>query len=76
MPEAGFLIDICDGIIIAQMEQNLWAEKDLYYLLLYILRSPESILKITGPFWKDLIKEEMKFNWKPIQELLDSKKFR
>ena len=36
-PNPKFLMDICDGIIIAQMEQDLRSEKDLFNLLVYIL---------------------------------------
>ena len=43
-----YLVELCEGVMIAQIENNLKVEKDLYNLLISILRSPETIMKITN----------------------------
>lgn len=48
MPDTEKLFEICEGILIAQLEGDLRKEKMLYDLLIRIYRSPETLLKITG----------------------------
>ena len=43
------LFDVCEGIFIAQLEGDLVREKKLYDLLIRMYRSPETLIKITGP---------------------------
>lgn len=42
------ILDICEGIFIAQLEGDLVREKKLYDLLIRMYRSPETLIKITG----------------------------
>jgi hypothetical protein len=47
LPDTEQLFEICEGIFIAQLEDDLVKEKNLYELLIRIYRSPETLLKIT-----------------------------
>lgn len=48
LPETGKLMEICEGIFIAQLEGDMVKEKRLYDLLIIIYRSPELLIKMTG----------------------------
>lgn len=48
MPVPDYLINICHGIYIARVIGMQKQEKELYYELIDILRSPETVKKIVG----------------------------
>lgn len=48
MPEPNDLYELCEGIYIYRNQRNLEKENILYDLLIRILRSPETLINITG----------------------------
>lgn len=48
LPQTEKLMEICEGIFIAQLEGDMVKEKRLYDLLIIIYRSPELLIKMTG----------------------------
>lgn len=48
MPYPDYLINLCEGIYVARMAEMLGRERKLYYELIDVLRSPETLKKITG----------------------------
>jgi len=48
MPEPDGLLNLCEGIIIYRLENDLKMEAELYYVLIDIFRSPEILKIITG----------------------------
>ena len=47
MPEPSELFELCEGIYIYRNPRNLVEENKLYDLLIRILRSPETLIKLT-----------------------------
>ena len=47
MPEPNDLFELCEGIYIYRNQRNLIDQRRLYYLLIRIYRSPETLIKIT-----------------------------
>jgi hypothetical protein len=52
------LLEICEGIYIAQLEGDLVKEKRFYDLLIRMYRSPETLIKINRRVHKQQILEE------------------
>eukprot|EP00435_Cladocopium_sp_Y103_P010433 s2320_g2.t1 len=50
IPDTSLLEDLCNGIYIARIQHFLRTEYKLFYQLMYILRSPELLLNVTGNF--------------------------
>lgn len=48
LPNVDKLVDICEGIFIAQLENDMVTEKRLYDLLIMVYRSPELMIRMTG----------------------------
>ena len=48
MPEPNELFELCEGIYIYRNQRNLVEENQLYDLLIRILRSPETLIKLTN----------------------------
>jgi len=48
LPNTEKLIEICEGIFIAQLESDMVTEKRLYDLLIMVYRSPELMIRMTG----------------------------
>jgi len=48
MPEPNELFELCEGIYIYRNQRNLAEENKLYDLLIRILRSPETLIKLTN----------------------------
>ena len=48
MPCTDKILEICEGIFIAQLEGDLEKEKRMFILLIKIYRSPDLIMDLTG----------------------------
>ena len=58
MPRPDSLLLICEGILISRMEKNLEREEELFYVLIDVMRSPESLKMITDSSLKEKPKQE------------------
>lgn len=47
MPFPDPIIELCDGISLARIKNDLVLEEELYYLLMDLMRSPEMLKLIT-----------------------------
>ena len=52
MPKTNQLIEFCESIYMARKENDLHREKQLFNLLIWIYRSPELLIQLTGNYLK------------------------
>ena len=62
MPEPDGLLNLCEGVIIYRLENNLKMEAELYYTLIDIFRSPEILKIVTGGCLTSIKKKQFNKN--------------
>eukprot|EP01022_Parablepharisma_sp_SALTPOND_P021454 TRINITY_DN424_c0_g1_i1.p1 TRINITY_DN424_c0_g1~~TRINITY_DN424_c0_g1_i1.p1 ORF type:complete len:2708 (-),score=170.36 TRINITY_DN424_c0_g1_i1:63-8186(-) len=62
MPEPDGILNLCEGVIIYRLENNLKMEAELYYTLIDIFRSPEILKIITGSSLTAIKKKPQQFH--------------
>jgi len=59
IPDPDELLNLCEGVIIYRLQNNLKMEAELYYILIDILRSPEILKIITGGSLEQMKKKSL-----------------
>ena len=65
MPKCDSLLDICEGVVFARGQKDIRLEELLYWELIDLMRSPETLKLVTGDMLT-YVKE--KSNWYNEQE--------